>query len=125
MGLLSKKCTRCKEEKPLTKEHFPLHNRTKSGFDSWCRKCRGAYRSEIRRGSYRSSISDEDLKKMMKLCTSCAICGIEGNLVVDHNHTTLKIRGMLCTNCNLGLGHFKDNKDLLQSAISYLDQKDN
>ena len=54
----------------------------------------------------------------------CAICGIkptlERRLAVDHSHTTNKIRGLLCTLCNSGLGMFKDNIDLLARAISYL-----
>lgn len=60
----------------------------------------------------------------------CAICGGEGfimnktgtkeKLVVDHDHSTGKIRGMLCHNCNRALGLFKDNIDVLQQAIEYL-----
>ena len=41
-------------------------------------------------------------------------------LVTDHCHTTLKVRGKLCTNCNLGLGHFKDDPILLEFARLYL-----
>lgn len=43
-------------------------------------------------------------------------------LAVDHCHTTGKIRGLLCTNCNKGLGHFKDSPELLKSAVNYLDK---
>lgn len=43
-------------------------------------------------------------------------------LAVDHCHATGKIRGLLCTNCNKGLGHFKDSPKLLTKAINYLDQ---
>ena len=62
----------------------------------------------------------------------CAICGGTGNerathskskcnLVVDHCHTTSKVRGLLCHTCNTALGQFKDSKHLLQNAIKYLD----
>jgi Recombination endonuclease VII len=55
----------------------------------------------------------------------CAICRRfpEGKtrLSVDHDHETGKIRGLLCGNCNSGLGHFKDNPELLAVAITYLD----
>ena len=52
----------------------------------------------------------------------CAICKKEEcrNLAVDHDHKTGKIRGLLCLNCNTGLGSFKDNLDLLLKAINYL-----
>jgi len=42
------------------------------------------------------------------------------HLALDHDHETDQIRGYLCWNCNLGLGHFKDNEELLQRAIEYL-----
>ena len=56
----------------------------------------------------------------------CAICGrlpARGKraLNVDHDHTTGKIRGLLCDNCNNGLGLFRDNVDLLLAAGLYLE----
>lgn len=55
----------------------------------------------------------------------CAICGIDHSEVfrslnVDHCHATGKIRGLLCGNCNNGLGRFKDSAKFLQSALAYL-----
>lgn len=55
----------------------------------------------------------------------CAICatdkaGGRGDWHVDHCHETDKIRGLLCHNCNVGLGNFKDNISFLQAAIKYL-----
>jgi predicted RND superfamily exporter protein len=51
----------------------------------------------------------------------CAICFRKVNrLVVDHDHTTGKIRSLLCTTCNTGLGQFGDNIALLEKAITYL-----
>ena len=48
------------------------------------------------------------------------ICGDEGQLVVDHDHQTGKVRGMLCNHCNRGLGHFRDSPMLLEFAAQYL-----
>lgn len=120
MELLTKICTKCKVDKPLSAEYFPLHNKTKSGFDSWCKACRAMYRSETRRGIYRAMISDELLKDIVETVTECVICGSTEKLVVDHCHTTNQVRGMLCNHCNRGLGHFRDNPQLLEFARIYL-----
>lgn len=59
----------------------------------------------------------------------CAICknpetriirGTLSQLAVDHNHVTGEIRGLLCSDCNLGLGKFHDDAMLLQAALDYL-----
>ncbi len=56
----------------------------------------------------------------------CAICKTpegEVRLAIDHCHDTGKVRGLLCSPCNTGLGQFKDRTDLLTSAISYLAER--
>ena len=51
----------------------------------------------------------------------CVICKKDNVILgVDHNHKTGNIRGLLCNSCNIGLGHFHDNQNLLQEAIQYL-----
>lgn len=56
----------------------------------------------------------------------CAICrtnepgtGI-GRFAIDHCHTSGKVRGLLCSNCNRGLGYFKDDPARIRRAIDYV-----
>lgn len=54
----------------------------------------------------------------------CLICGdtMVAAPIVDHCHSTGKVRGLLCKDCNTGLGHFRDNTSSLSRAITYLDR---
>lgn len=113
-------CSRCQESKPANTEFFPPHNKKLNGLDSWCRVCRSSYRSGINRGKFRNVISDEALLKLKTEITQCVICGSEEKLVVDHDHNSGEIRGLLCNHCNRGLGHFRDDPMLLEFAAQYL-----
>lgn len=70
---------------------------------------------------------------VLLLCSqndSCPICGrfLERNVMnkfrsaVDHDHKTKKVRGILCFECNLGLGKFKDSPKILRKAAEYLEK---
>lgn len=55
----------------------------------------------------------------------CAVCGVEDlsdgrRLAVDHNHDTGDVRGLLCSNCNTGIGLLQDSPEVASSAASYL-----
>lgn len=51
----------------------------------------------------------------------CAICGTsKEKLVIDHDHKTGKVRGLLCHNCNRGLGKFRDSPRTMLRVIDYL-----
>lgn len=71
-------------------------------------------------------LTPQDFESMMdRQSNSCAICGFSELIpkifpAVDHCHQTGRVRGLLCINCNQGLGKFKDNRELLLAAISYL-----
>lgn len=56
------------------------------------------------------------------LCQICKQTSPSKLLAVDHDHTTGKVRGLLCMNCNVVLGHLKDNKSTLRAMIEYLEK---
>jgi hypothetical protein len=78
--------------------------------------------------------ADEYEKLLHKQKSVCAICeqketrrgkrGTQHSLNVDHDHATGNIRGLLCSKCNTGLGLFRDDPDLLLTAISYLKKEE-
>jgi hypothetical protein len=74
----------------------------------------------------RYDLTIEDYEKLLeKQNGKCKICGVHHTelgkkLVVDHAHDSKKVRGLLCYNCNFGLGHFKDSEKSLELAIVYL-----
>lgn len=139
-----KRCPLCKEVKPL--ESFYTAGNSNGGYASHCIVCSDLLRrtnpklQENRKESYRRDkdiLRDKKLKKQFGISlleynqilnsqnNTCAICQeIEKNksLAVDHCHITRKIRGLLCTKCNLGLGMFQENINLLQIAITYLEK---
>lgn len=64
----------------------------------------------------------EDYEKMLAQQEGkCLICGKKSeSLVIDHDHNTGVVRGLLCHHCNIGLGFLKDNANSLEAAIIYL-----
>jgi hypothetical protein len=84
------------------------------------------YNSEReRKTKHRYKLTQEEYDALIaKALGECAICKErppEGKrLVIDHNHLTNKIRGLLCHNCNAGLGFFKDSSHRLREAVRYL-----
>ncbi len=79
------------------------------------------YNRRIRFGLSKDKI--EDLYKLHD--NRCAICGKTEQenkraLSIDHDHNTEEIRGLLCNNCNIGIGNLQDNPQLLLNAYIYL-----
>ena len=71
------------------------------------------------------NLSYEDWLKMWENQDGkCIICGKSfskpSNACTDHNHKTGKVRGLLCTKCNLGIGLFNDNPKLTAKVTEYL-----
>ena len=74
-------------------------------------------------------ITLEDYQRMLDAQDGvCAICGKrrpdERTLHVDHDHETGEIRGLLCFRCNNAIGDLRDDRDLAQALVDYLDRDD-
>lgn len=86
---------------------------------------------------YKYNVSVSTLENtLQEQNASCAICKKElpdlltyenrrRGYAIDHNHDTGEFRGILCLTCNTLLGMAKDNKDILLSAIDYLNSRGN
>jgi hypothetical protein len=134
-----KECTNC--ERVLSAERFkgnwcrPCFNRkareryaTDAAFRAMMNARNRAYgransdRDRARRLHRTYGLSVEDFEEAERRQDGkCLICGTAPNrLYVDHDHSTGRVRGLLCSECNLGLGKFKDNPDVLLTAAQYL-----
>jgi len=97
-----------------------------------CRGCRLHYHKLHKRNHTLSQygLNEDSFKSMLaKQGNACAICGILSpgytGWVVDHDHETGVVRGILCGACNFGLGNFKDDTLLLRRALAYLEESRN
>lgn len=124
-----KRCSKCKE-----------YLNGYRGRGNVCKTCYNAYQIEYRKANppdkesgrararevfYKKyGITEEDYQHLYNLQNgACLICGNRQNerrLAVDHDHKTNRVRGLLCNQCNIGLGAFNDNIILIEKAISYL-----
>lgn len=128
-----KLCLGCNLEKSKS-EFYPRRNRP-LGLESRCKDCyniyKRAYRAknkDIIRAQNKRRNPGWDIDRYNQYVelqnNRCAICGTDNpglaDWCCDHCHTEDKARGLLCVQCNAGLGYFKDNPKFLQSAIEYL-----
>ena len=81
-------------------------------------------RTPLHRKHVEYGVEEDVLERLMD--AGCAICGANPHvdstvkLKVDHDHRTGRVRGILCSSCNLGLGHFHDDLIVISEAIRYL-----
>jgi hypothetical protein len=128
-----KRCPSCNEDK--ASEEYSYDKSKADGCGAYCKECRRK-KSKVRQQKYSTELrsyqrkikygmSDEEWNLLFdSQGNKCAICPAtthgNKNWHIDHDHSTGKVRGLLCHNCNLMLGHAKDNVDTLSAAIKYL-----
>jgi hypothetical protein len=122
-------CPDCDAIKPLSE--FARTKATVSGYHSYCLPCHSARGNETRQRLYggsreyhlrrRYGIGQAEVDELLaEQGGVCAICGAADPQHVDHDHRTGWVRGILCFNCNGGLGQFRDSPEFLAGAITYL-----
>lgn len=102
-------------------EFTPENTGTKSDGSRRCKRCQKAQRIEKTYG-----ISLESFEQMLEDQEGCCfICRKpfeqESDAHLDHCHVSGSVRGLLCSNCNNGLGRFLDNPEFLRRAADYLE----
>ena len=140
-----KVCSHCRQEKPLS-EYYITKKKLKSGKIKEhpryiCKACdRKAKRARDKRtpearaekhlqNKYGISLDDKRQMIINQGC-KCKICPRSlskddlSKSHVDHCHKTGYIRGILCNNCNRGIGHLQHDTQILVSAIQYLEQSE-
>lgn len=132
---VNKKCSICKEN--LSIQMFNKHRGKKDGLQTACRHClkiqaklwdSNPLNRRGRKLQKKYGISNEMYDTMLvEQDFKCKICDSSDTrnkstkyLVVDHDHKTGNIRGLLCDYCNVGLGRFEDDIKRLEKAIMYL-----
>ena len=143
-----KTCNKCNTEKELTE--FPFRNKAKGTYRTECKACKQDYQKEYLKSylvkyrekhkeTYASYRKEWKAKNRSKIRTQkydltpeefesleqqqnnkCKICETDCSLVIDHCHSTNKVRGLLCNSCNTALGFMKDNPNTLIKAAEYL-----
>jgi len=80
-----------------------------------------------RRGHLKTyGLTPEDYERMLnEQKGTCAVCHcppFKHRMIIDHDHKTGKVRGLLCHRCNSALGHARDSSDRLRLLATYLDK---
>jgi hypothetical protein len=111
--------------------------RSRSGKDSrYCTECRTTYMQAYRASHPQHKVvaqrwhrkhiyglSDVEYKALyLAQAGLCAACGSQEKLVVDHDHVTGNVRGLLCHTCNVLLGSIEKDQERVEKVMEYFDK---
>jgi hypothetical protein len=140
--MTTKVCSKCGEEKDISL--FYKRVASTDGYNPQCKACVLAHhksytrrKKAVREALKADTRKDLNLRYHYKISLStyeemlrdqegiCAICGrgpedFKRAFAVDHDHESGAVRGILCPDCNRGLGGFRDNIELVEKALEYL-----
>lgn len=113
-----KTCSICGKKK--LRSDFHTNSAKKNKYTaSYCKKCNKFYRASVKFG-----VSVKEIKKLLKP-GRCSVCLRKDRiLVIDHNHDTGEIRGVLCRQCNSALGLLGDDPVWVSVLLEYMVQQD-
>jgi hypothetical protein len=126
------RCRTCQVDKPLSEFYLtPAGNPRKECKVCVCARVKQHYRKDptkhkntVLKINYGITLAEYDAIFVLQggRCAICKeSCPTQRELAVDHDHVTGEVRGLLCTQCNNGLGRFKESPALLRKAADYLD----
>lgn len=141
----TKTCTGCKQTKPTTE--FSTTGKGGKYLRSRCKPCNAEYARNWNNTNKERAVETKRRRELPLLYGItyeqyedmhdaqqgvCALCGQKETsthstgtpfrLAVDHCHTTGRVRGLLCQNCNRAIGLLKDNPVLLRKAADYIEK---
>lgn len=128
-------CPRCEVVLPI--DAFVRNRSTRTGVGTYCRPCQNAQSAQSVKKLYgntrhyhlkrRYGIGADEAQEMLEeQAARCAICFTDltvATMHIDHDHATGAVRGVVCFNCNGGLGQFRDDAAVLRRAADYLELK--
>ena len=133
------------ETEEKDEKEFYVARERKDGRRTYCKVCCAEKQTEWYQGGGKNRPKTKEMNRRANLKTRygishddylqmlddqggrCGICGTDkivggrGHWDVDHCHSTNKVRGLLCSKCNTGLGSFSDSVETLRLAIRYLE----
>ncbi len=120
-------CQNCGRQQPLTMFYGAVARSTVD--TTVCKECcdkveRQRQQSYKRKYGISLRTYSDLLERQGNKCAICKTTEPGGNnrrFAVDHNRKTGLVRGLLCNNCNRGIGHLKDNPETLRRAANYLE----
>ena len=139
-----KSCTKCGQTKDETEFYLEKAKRKDGSIREFRRShCRACEKKRKRAADKRTKkeranqhllnkygLTTELRDKLAEIQGGCGICrakvpgGRYDTWNVDHCHHTGKVRGVLCWDCNVGIGKLKDDAQLLRRAIQWLEQSE-
>ena len=135
-----RKCNHCGVEAHTEEdlELFEKETRGKHGRRNNCKSCRKekdivwrsankdkvVYKTKKYHAEKTYGISLDKYVERMSTSDCCEVCGSKDSLCYDHDHKTMKFRGVLCNKCNRSIGKLGDTIESIKKVLFYLNKEE-